>query len=125
MKKEKKIEVDLSCLDLLKDMKKVGSEEHMDFYVKPINKNASFIAEVNNNNGFIDLLMTRIITMSDDFVDEYLANRRDLVYRDLQIWKTDKKAALDIQKLSEFAETYKGTDVNYPDLLYIAKAITQ
>lgn len=122
---KKKIEVDLSSLDLLKDMEKVGSEEHMDYYVKPINKNASFVAEVNNINGIIDLLMTRIITISDDFVDEYLTNKRDEVYRDLQNWKTIKNTAAAIHKLSDFADTYNATNISYSDLLYIAKAITQ
>lgn len=121
----KKIEVDTSCLGLFNEVRLAGREEDVDYYIIPINRNASFVAESNHETNTVDLLLTTIMAEAKNFIKLYLSNRHDEVYCNLQGWKINNNTAAAIRKLSDFAETYKATDVSYSDLLYIAKAITQ
>ena len=121
----KKIEVDTSCLGLFNEVRLAGREEDVDYYIIPINRNASFVAEANSVTNTVDLLLTTITADAKDFIELYLSNRHDVVYCNLQGWKKNDETAAAIRKLSDFAETYKDSDVSYSDLLYIAKAITK
>lgn len=113
MNKKKKIEVDISCFSKFNDLNHIGIEDDIDYYVQPINANASFVVEVNLYNGVIDLLMARIGTYSDDFIEKYMTLQPDEIYCNLQQWKRDENVISTIYLANEFSEIYSGSETTY------------
>ena len=112
MTKNKKIELDTSFIWELNGLKQVGLEDGVDYYHVPINEHGAFVVEVNHNANTVDLILTPIVNLSDDFVDTYLRTHKDDVCINLQFF---------INKIAEFLDAYKDSNVPYHGLLEMVK----
>ena len=109
---KRKVGIDTSFIWALKGLKQVGSEEGVDYYHVVINNYGAFVVEADHNSNTIDLLLSPIVDDREDFVEDYLRARKDVVCINLEQY---------INQISEFLDTYKDSIVPYHGLLEMAK----
>lgn len=109
---KKKVELDTSFICALNGLKKVGSENGVDYYHVAINNYGAFVVEADHNSNTVDLVLTPLIEVVDGFVDTYLTTHRDNVCINLHNY---------ISEIAEFLDSYKDSNVPYYGLLEMVK----
>ena len=109
---KKKVSIDTSFIWNLKGLKKVGTEDNVDYYHVAINDYGAFVVEVNHYSNTVDLILTPIVKAGDDFIDKYLETYRDDVCIDLHCY---------INAIVDFLDAYKDSIVPYQGLLEMVK----